>query len=138
MKQQLMLFVTRLKKPSTLISLISQVVSILLLLGVHVDQNAIMSVAAAGCSVLVTMGVLSNPDTKKKGYGDDLLTCSKEGKLCKHVMVNGQMVCEDCGAVYTPPEGEGALTQAEEPITETDEPMTEAEESTGEEEPANG
>jgi uncharacterized membrane protein len=103
MKVQLMHFANRLRKPSTIISLISQVVSILLLLGVHVDQSAVMGVAAAACSVMVTLGVLNNPDSEKKGFGDDILTCSSSGLPEKHVMVNGQMVCQKCGSVYVPP-----------------------------------
>jgi uncharacterized membrane protein len=103
MKVQLKQFALRLRKPSTLLSLISQAVSILLLLGVHLDQTVIMGVAAAVCSILVTLGVLSNPDTAKKGYGDDMYPCSSTGELEKHVPVNGQMVCEKCGSVYTPP-----------------------------------
>jgi uncharacterized membrane protein len=104
MKVQITQFCKRLNKPSTIISVVSQVVSTLLLLGVHVDQSMVMGVAAAGCSIMVTMGILNNPDTQKKGFGDDLLICSSSGKLEKHVMVNGQMVCEVCGSVYVPPD----------------------------------
>ncbi len=101
-KVQLMHFAERLRKPSTLLSMISQGVSILLMLGVKVDQSLIMTVATAGCSILVMLGILSNPDSQKKGYGDDILICSSTGEDEKHVKVNGQMVCEKCGAVYNP------------------------------------
>jgi uncharacterized membrane protein len=122
MKEQIMLYIGRLKKPSTIISLTSQVVSILLLLGVHINQTEVMGIAAAICSLLVTMGVLSNPDSNKKGYGDDLKICSNDGNLTKHVLVNGQMVCEECGAVYKEPETEEPAEQnaPEEPITQTE------------------
>jgi uncharacterized membrane protein len=100
LKVTLKQFVKRLSKPSSILSLLSQVLSVLLLLGVHIDQTKIMGIGAAVCSVLVALGILSNPDTKNKGYGDDLYPCSNTGELEKHVVVNGQLVCETCGAVY--------------------------------------
>ncbi len=101
-KAQLKNFVTRLRKPSILIGLVSQVISVLILVGVRVDQTAVMGVVTAITSILVTMGVLSNPDTKKKGFGDDIYPCSLTGELEQHVLVNGQLVCQKCGAVYDP------------------------------------
>lgn len=88
---------SRIRKPSTIISLVSQVVALLLLVGYDLDKNIIVSVATVLCSILVTLGILSNPDTENKGYGDDIRPCSKEGKNTCHVKVNGQMVCAVCG-----------------------------------------
>lgn len=93
--------ISRLKKPSTILSLISQIVSILLLLGFNLNENLIISIATAACAVLVTLGILSNPDTEKKGYGDDFFYCAKDGKKTHHLKINGQMVCKDCGTIYT-------------------------------------
>lgn len=53
-------------------------------------------------STLVTLGIFSNPDTKKKGVSDDILTCSNSKQPEPHVLVNGQMVRRECGAVYQP------------------------------------
>ena len=50
----------RLKRPSTLLSLVSQVAALLLLIGFKIDQNAIMGIATAACSILITLGILSN------------------------------------------------------------------------------
>lgn len=94
--------VSRLKRPSTILSLIAQVVSILLLMGVNVNESLILSISAIACSILVALGILSNPDTETKGYGDDILHCSNDGKGTCHVKINGQMICKECGAVYTP------------------------------------
>lgn len=102
MKEQLMQMLHRLKKPSVLLSIVSQVVAVLLMLGFDVNEGMVMSVAVGISSVLVTLGILSNPDAHKSGYGDDILTCSASGNLEPHVMVNGQMVCANCGAVYNP------------------------------------
>lgn len=108
MMDQLKLTLSRLKKPSVIISLVSQIAPILILLGFNIDEHALMTVTYALCSILVTLGILSNPDTNQKGYSDDLLTCSNDGLLSPHVMVNGQMVCKNCGAVYQPQGSKGS------------------------------
>ncbi|MCL2088205.1 MAG: hypothetical protein FWH14_01850 [Oscillospiraceae bacterium] len=90
----------RLKKPSCIISIISHMAAILIIMGVHLNLSAVTTVATLVCSILVTLGILSNPDTVNKGYGDDLFKCADEAVETQHVQVNGQMVCKDCGAVY--------------------------------------
>lgn len=100
---QIKSIISRLKKPTVLLSIASQIVSLLLLLGFNINESMIMTVVTIGCSVLVTLGIMSNPDTKNTGYGDDLLVCSNSGQLEPHVMVNSQMVCKNCGAVFQPP-----------------------------------
>lgn len=100
MKQQLLYIVSRLKRPKVLISIVSQIVTLLILFGFQVDENLILTATAIICSILAAMGVMTNPDTQTQGYGDDFLTCSKSGEVEPHVMVNGQMVCKNCGAVY--------------------------------------
>lgn len=100
MREQLLQTLNRLKRPSVLLSIVSQVVTLLLLFGFDVNENLVMSVAAAGCSLLVTLGILSNPDTRKGSYGDDMLPCSRTGRLERHVLVNGKFVCAQCGAEY--------------------------------------
>lgn len=97
---QLQLTLRRLRKPSVMLSLISQVVAILVLLGYPVQEDLVMGVAVSACSVLVLLGIMSNPDTKKKGYGDDLLQCANSGLIEQHTMINGEMICTKCGAVY--------------------------------------
>lgn len=103
---QIQQIIKRLKKPSVLLSLVSQIASLCILFGFNVNENMVMSVTTIVCSVLVTLGIMSNPDTKKNGYGDDVLTCSTSGDKEVHVNVNGQMVCANCGAVYVPATGE--------------------------------
>lgn len=102
MNQQLKQFLKRLRKPSVIMSVVSQIITALLLLGFDVDKSLVMAIATIGCSILVTLGILSNPDSTKKGYTDNMLTCSNSGKKEKHIMINGQMVCTECGAVYDP------------------------------------
>ena len=82
--------------------MLSQVVSILLLLDVNINENLIVSIATIVCSILVALGILSNPDTENKGYGEDYLYCFTDGKNTCHVKINGQMVCKKCGTIYNP------------------------------------
>lgn len=100
MKQQLSPFLIRLRKPSIILSLVSQVITIMLLMGFDVNKNLIMSIAAIVCSMLVTLGILSNPDSSKKGFGDDVLICSNSKKPEKHVKIKDKYVCTECGAIY--------------------------------------
>lgn len=102
MNVQLQQILTRLKKPSVILSLVSQIASILMVAGIPVDKGFLVTVSAMICSALVTLGVLSNPDSTKSGYGDDFLTCSNSGEVERHVLVNGQMVCVNCGAIRQP------------------------------------
>lgn len=51
-------------------------------------------------SMLVSLGILSNPDSSKRLYGDDYLPCADTGKLEPHIQIDGKMVCKTCGAVY--------------------------------------
>lgn len=77
MKQQLSQFAIRLRKPSIILSLVSQIITILLLLGFDIDKNLIMSVATIICSILVALGILSNSDSTKKGSGDAAIANQK-------------------------------------------------------------
>lgn len=101
MLTQVKLILYRLQKPSVILSIASQIISILIIFGVQVNGSLVMTAVAAMCSVLVTLGILSNPDTLKKTYGDDLLVCSSSGTPEPHVEINGQMICATCGAVHT-------------------------------------
>jgi len=94
------LILKRLRKPSVILSIVSQVSTLILLFGFNINENLIMSAAAIICSILVSLGILSNPDSKNKTYGDDMLVCAHSGKLEQHVMVDGKMVCKSCGAVH--------------------------------------
>lgn len=99
MKAQWKLILKRLKKPSVVLSIVSQIVSVLILFKAPIDAELIKGIAAALCSILTLLGIMSNPDTQKQGYGDDVYTCSGCGENTQHAMVNGQLVCCRCGTV---------------------------------------
>ena len=96
------ILLNRLKKPSVVLSVTSQIVTILLLFGFNVNESLVLAIVTAACSILVTLGILSNPDTQNKTYGEDLLVCSSTGELAQHTQIGGQMVCNSSGAVHQP------------------------------------
>jgi uncharacterized membrane protein len=118
--EQFKAFLKRLKKPSVLLSIASQGISIGMIFGLKINQQAAMGVVTGIVSLLVTLGILSNPDNKKIGYTDHILMCSRDKKKSLHTWVNGKLVCTDCGAVYGECEdGACALTGKE--ATESEE-----------------
>lgn len=98
MKKQFSIILKRLKKPSVVISIVSQILVILTLLHVSVDVDAVHGITISVCSILALLGIMSNPGTKNKGFGDDIRhcpSCDKDTIFCE---VNGKMVCSECGA----------------------------------------
>lgn len=100
--QQIKLLLARLKSPSVIISIVSQVAAILVLLGHTVDANLVTTMAAAVCSLLVTLGILSDPNTQNKGFGDDLRYCDHCGAVTPHITITGTLTCRNCGDQTTP------------------------------------
>ncbi|MEG2073954.1 MAG: hypothetical protein RRY54_04235 [Angelakisella sp.] len=98
---QLKNILARLKNPSVVISIASQIISVLLLLNVNVDRGIITAVITAACSVLVLLGIMSNPDTVTKGYGDDMHECANCHQMTPHLRVGDSLVCSKCGTVHS-------------------------------------
>lgn len=98
--KQLKIILKRLKKPSTVISIVSQVISLLVIFGINVQQQYVLAIVTTTCSILITLGILSNPDSGKAGFGDQILKCSNDGQMSLHTWVNEQLICTNCGAVY--------------------------------------
>ena len=84
LKKQLKVMLSRLKNPSVVLSIASQIIAILMLLNVHVDEG-------------IVTGIMSNPESTKKGYGDDIYKCPNCNCDCEYVEVNGKLVCKKCG-----------------------------------------
>lgn len=91
------LILQRLKNPSVLLSIASQIVTLLLLFHIKVDINLVTGAIAAISSILVLLGIMSDPTTQNKGYTDDLFPCESCGSDTPHVLVNGKLVCRTCG-----------------------------------------
>lgn len=90
----------RLKKPSVLVSIISEIIAIMLIFNVKVDVGVAEGLLAAVSSIFVTLGILSNPMKLGNGYQDDMRICENCGKMKRHVLVGGQLLCEDCGTKF--------------------------------------
>ena len=100
LKLYLTKIIIRIKKPSVVLSLVSNFITLLVTMGFKLDSKYIMSLATIICSILVTLGILSNPDSATKGYGDKYLICSRTGQLEPHEEIGGKMLCQNCGAEY--------------------------------------
>lgn len=96
---QFRLILKRLKKPSVIASLTSQIVALLILFEINIDTTFITNVMTAITSIMVILGIFSNPDSQRKGYKDDISLCSKCHQLTQHVKVTDKMVCVNCGGV---------------------------------------
>lgn len=96
---QLKLILKRLRKPSVIASLTSQIMALLILFEVSVDATLITSTITIITSILVLLGIFSNPDSQHKGYKDDISICSECNQVTQHVKVGDKMVCANCGGV---------------------------------------
>lgn len=96
---QLQLILKRLRKPSVIASLTSQIMALLILFEVSVDTNMITSVITILTSIMVMLGIFSNPDAQNKGFKDDISICSQCNEMTQHVKVGENMVCSNCGSI---------------------------------------
>ncbi|MFI3208769.1 MAG: hypothetical protein R3Y40_06490 [Eubacteriales bacterium] len=94
---QLRLIVKRLRKPSVIASLTSQIITMLVLLGIEINTTLVTSVISCLTSIFIILGIFSNPDAKRRGYRDDISPCTKCNGMTQHVMVADEMVCTICG-----------------------------------------
>lgn len=95
--QQIKSILRRLKNPSVILSVVSQIITILMLFNVDVKADVITGIVTAACSIFVLLGILSNPTTENNGYGDDVIQCENCGKNCTCVNVKGEKICCNCG-----------------------------------------
>lgn len=95
MKKQLLVMLNRLKNPSVVLSIASQFIIILTLFHVNVDRNIITGIVTAICSILVSLGIMSNPE--QKGYSDNITYCEKCGENEVHINIADKLVCIKCG-----------------------------------------
>ncbi|MEG0873908.1 MAG: phage holin [Clostridiales bacterium] len=101
--QQLKIILSRLKNPSVVISIASQILTVLLLFHVKIgilDMNILTGTITAISSILVLLGITSDPTTKNKGYKDDILICANCQRKTIHRQINDKMVCEKCGTPH--------------------------------------
>ena len=93
MKKHLGQIVSRLKNPAVVLSIASNLIALFLLLGYKVNESLVMSAMTIVCAMLVTLGIMCNPDYNT----DTKLYCPTEKERTYHVEVAGRMVCSVCG-----------------------------------------
>lgn len=94
---QLKVMLKRLQNPSVVMSIASQIITILLLFNIDINRSIVIGVVTAVCSILVLLGIMSNPDRQNGGFGEDIAHCEACDKRTVHVVVAGEMVCKNCG-----------------------------------------
>ncbi|MGL5973291.1 MAG: phage holin [Oscillospiraceae bacterium] len=87
----------RLKNPSVILSIVSHFVTLLTILHINVDIYVATGIVTTVCSILTLLGIMSDPTTKNKGYGDDLRDCTNCKNVSAHKHINGKSICVSCG-----------------------------------------
>ncbi len=95
--QQLKIILSRLKNPSVVLSIVSQIITVLALLKIDDNISIVTKIVIGVCSVFVLLGIISNPSSKKFGYGDDILNCQNCNKDTLHTFIYNNFVCVECG-----------------------------------------
>lgn len=90
----------KLKNPTVLFSVLSQLVALLILLGVKLNEDTAVAVIGIIMSILGTLGIIQKADVDKLKADTVLLPCSNTGLEEPHVLINGKMICTKCGAEY--------------------------------------
>lgn len=89
----------RLRNPVVITSIISQVMIILTIAKLNVDGSAITKVVVAICSILVSLGIMNNPEAQKPTKTIKL-KCSNCGETTEYLFLNGELMCDDDGNPY--------------------------------------
>ncbi len=108
-------FWRNLKNPQTLSTVASQIVAMLLLVGVRMDEEIVLTVIGMAIGLLSTLGLIHKSESSDLGLYAKRLHCSRSGKLTTHLLIGGRMICRDCGAVYR-------MNEADEQAEESDDP----------------
>ena len=95
--QQIKILMKRILNPTVFTSIISQIVILLTMFNINVDTQQVSIAVTAITTILITLGIMSNPDTKNKTFLDDIVFCKNCNKKSPHVLIKGDMVCKDCG-----------------------------------------
>ena len=93
-------FLRNLKNPKTLLTVATQIVAMLILVGVQMDEEIVLTAIGMMVGLLSTLGVIHKTEASDLGICVKRMTCSRSGRQTIHLLIGGQMVCKECGAVY--------------------------------------
>ena len=71
--QQIKILMKRILNPTVFTSIISQIVILLTMFNINVDTQQVSLAVTAITTILITLGIMSNPDTKNKTFLDDIV-----------------------------------------------------------------
>jgi len=97
--QTLKMILGRLKNPVVVLSIASQLISLFVLMGYHVNESLILSLLAIVCSILIALGIMTNP--APRGEGGDSLLCSTCEEKTLHIQAGKSRFCSNCGKIHT-------------------------------------
>ena len=86
----------KIKKPTILLAVVSEVVTILMLFDLKVDQNLVMTAVTSLSSILIMVGIMSDPYKKNDNNEHVLAYCPHCDKTTWHIMVDGKEICREC------------------------------------------
>ncbi|MFI3227019.1 MAG: hypothetical protein R3Y09_06345 [Clostridia bacterium] len=89
----------KLKKTSVLTGIGSQILTIIVLFDPTPQARLFQMGLTVFISTIAILGILSNPNTKKKGFSDDIHFCEGCSKNTVHIYTNGKLICSGCGFV---------------------------------------
>ncbi|MFI3227180.1 MAG: hypothetical protein R3Y09_07170 [Clostridia bacterium] len=93
---QLQTYLKRLKNPTVVLSIVSEIILVLTMLNINVDEQAVNVVVTGILTILVTLGIMSNPDTVNHTYSDDISYCESCEKDTVHAKIANEMICTNC------------------------------------------
>lgn len=99
--KQLKVILTRLKNPAVLLSITSQLLTLVMLIWGNQNMSVFKGVIAAVSSIFVMLGIVSDPTAPRKTSGDDMLPCSHCRRRTAHYLIAGKLLCCECGKEYS-------------------------------------
>lgn len=98
----------RFKNPMVITSIISQILIILTIMKININADAITNIVVAVCSILVSLGIMNNPEKDKNSeknaakFGKKTLKikCPNCDETTEYLMVDCELMTDDEGNLY--------------------------------------
>lgn len=98
----------RFKNPMVITSIISQTLIILTIMKINIDTDAVTKIVVAVCSILVSLGIMNNPEKNKNLEKNSAkfdkktlkIKCPNCGETTEYLMVDCELMRDDEGNLY--------------------------------------